>query len=338
MWRKRVITFVWGILSLACVWLLIAAMQKKEHKICSDVKVTISAVNDQPFVKEEDVMQVLQNSGAVKNAELAAINLRKAEEELKKNPWVSVAELFFDNNQVLHAKIEEREPVARIFTMQGNTFYIDSNLIHLPVCIGINAAVPVFTSFPSDKKILSAPDSMVLKEIKKIAQYIQRDSFWMAQVAQVDVTSHSSFELIPVMGNQVIELGDADNLDEKFSKLLAFYRQVWSKTGFEKYEKIDVQYKDQVVATRKGAAKYAADTTYKSADFVNNATALNVVKKDSTGNLPKQKPVAVKTVNTKKANTKKTGGKKQMLPALKSPGKKVQQQPKAVMKKPAGKN
>ena len=45
--------------------------------------------------------------------------LRKAEEQLKNNAWIKDAELFFDNHQILHVNISEREPVARVFTISG---------------------------------------------------------------------------------------------------------------------------------------------------------------------------------------------------------------------------
>ena len=114
----------------------------------------------------------------------------------------------------------------------------------------------MFTSFPSEKNKLSHPDSLVLFDIKAIAQYIQQDSMLLAQVAQVDITSQRTYEIVPLVGNQLIKIGNAENLDEKFSKLKMFYQQVWSKVGFEKYETIDVQYSGQVVAVKRGAAKH----------------------------------------------------------------------------------
>ena len=97
--------------------------------------------------------------------------------------WIKDAELFFDNHQTLHVKIIEREPVARVFTVSGNSFYIDSTGLRLPVNENATARVIVFTSFPSDKKDLSKPDSLVLNDIKKSAQYISADSFLNEQTA-----------------------------------------------------------------------------------------------------------------------------------------------------------
>src|SRR6185503_16959345 len=96
--------------------------------------------------------------------------------------------------------------------------------------------------------------------VKKLTMYITADSFFNKQTAQVNITNEGNYEIIPVVGNQVIRIGNADNLDEKFTKLIAFYKQVWSKVGFEKYSVIDVRYTGQVVAVRRGGAKVGSDT------------------------------------------------------------------------------
>jgi len=69
--------------------------------------------------------------------------------------------------------------------LNGNSYYIDSSCKRLPLSDELSARVPMFTSFRSEKKVLSRPDSLVLQDIKHIAQYIRRDSFLMAQVAQL---------------------------------------------------------------------------------------------------------------------------------------------------------
>ena len=237
----------------ATVVLLVSAMQKKEHKACTGVNVIMSGAGDHVFVNETYVNNLMSDAGALKGNDVSAIDVRQVEDQLKKNPWIKDAQLFFDNNQSLHANISERKPLARIFTLQGVSFYIDSSGMRLPLSDEETARVPVFTSFPSANKILAGPDSTVLQEVKHIAEYIQHDSFWMAQIAQIDITPQRTYEIIPVIGNQIIKLGNAENLDEKFLKLFSFYKQVFIKYGFEKYETIDVQYAGQVVATRRGA-------------------------------------------------------------------------------------
>lgn len=286
MWKKRIQTAGWYTLALLVLALLVTAMQQKDHAVCKEIKVEIEGAQDHVFVDEKDVLRILKQQGATVGSTLASVPLRRLETLLEKDPWIRQADLFFDNNQVLQVKIEESEPLARIFTLQGNSFYIDSSGQRLPLSDKLSARVPVITSFPSDKNRLSAPDSAVLQDVKQIAQYIQKDSFWMEQVAQIDITPQRTYELIPVLGNQVVMLGDATDLDKKFDRLFSFYKQVWAKAGFEKYESIDVRYKGQVVAIRKGTGKQWADSS-KAMQVLNNSIArMNAAMKDSTGATP----------------------------------------------------
>ena len=66
---------------------------------------------------------------------------------------------------MLHISVEEKEPVARIFTTAGKSFYIDNEGEKMPLSDKMSARVPVFTNFP-DKKVFSTKDSILLNDIR----------------------------------------------------------------------------------------------------------------------------------------------------------------------------
>ncbi len=338
MWKKPLRIAVWSLTAVGTCTLLVAAVQKREEKKCADIKIEINGAHNHVFVDKKDILELIHENGAAKEKEISVIELRKIEEEIEKNAWVKKAELFFDNKQVLHANIEEREPMARVFTLQGKSYYIDSSCNRLPLSDKLSARVPMFTSFPSDKKILSRPDSLVLMDIKQIAQFIEQDSFWMAQVAQIDITSQRTYEMIPVVGDQLIRIGDAKNLDEKFTKLKNFYKQVWAKTGFEKYKVIDVQYTNQVVATKRGAGKVYMDTAKAMQQFGNTSQQIKSALNDTAFAVPVVKPSVAKDSlanDVKKNDIKKKKTTKPATTTVRKTNNVVanRKQPKAVMKK-----
>src|SRR5580693_1537733 len=142
--------------------------------------------------------------------------------------------------------------MARIFTTTGRSFYIDSSGTQLPLAAKLPIKLPVFTSYPYKEIKNQGTDSALLTDIKTVANFILNDSFWMAQIDQIDITSAGTFEMIPVVGNHVIEFGDGTDYKAKFERLFIFYKEVLTKTGFNKYSKINVQYRGQVIGTRKG--------------------------------------------------------------------------------------
>ncbi|MEO7531128.1 MAG: FtsQ-type POTRA domain-containing protein, partial [Sediminibacterium sp.] len=259
-WKKIVVSTVWVLAGIGAIVLLGAAMQKKNQKACSEIKIEITGVERHMFIDEKDVLELLHATGKVEGSQIASLNLREMERIVEKNPWVKNAEMYLDNNQVLQVQIEERQPVARVFTLAGNSFYLDSGAMRLPLSEKISARVPTFTGFPSDKQILAKPDSLLLNNIVVVGKYILADSFWMAQVAQIDITPQSNFEMLPVIGDHIVVLGSADDLDRKFKHLYTFYQQAWLQNGMNTYEKIDVQYTNQVVAIKKGTGKAQVDS------------------------------------------------------------------------------
>lgn len=259
-WKKILTRAFWLITGAGTIVLLGAAMQKKDHKKCSDIRIEITGAEKHMFIDEKDVMDMVNIAGRVEGTQLSALHLRSMEALVELNPWVKNAEMYVDNKQVLQVQIEERQPVARVFTTNGASFYVDSSGLRLPLSEKISARVPVFTGFPSDKPELSKPDSSLLKDIVKIGRYALADSFWMAQVAQIDITPQANFEMVPLIGNHIVALGNADDIEDKFRRLYTFYTKAWIQNGMNTYETLDVRYGNQVVAIRKGAAKAVTDS------------------------------------------------------------------------------
>ena len=259
-WKKIAIGTFWLLAGIGMIVLLGAAMQKKNQKQCAVVKIEITGVDKHLFIDEADVMDILNAGDRLAGTPQSLLNLRAMETVVEKNPWVKNAEMFLDNNQVLQVKIEERQPVARVFTLAGSSFYLDSGSLRLPLSDKLSARVPIFTGFPSDKEKLAKPDSVLLNNIVKMGEYILADSFWMAQVSQIAITPLSNFELIPVIGDHIVEMGNAGDLEKKFKRLYTFYQKAWLQNGMNTYEKLDVQYDNQVVGIKKGTAKAIVDS------------------------------------------------------------------------------
>src|SRR5690242_1677230 len=242
---KKILTVsVWFILASGVVVLLVAAMSKKNTERIRGVEIKISGIQNNYFIDKSEVLKILEkvNGKKLEKAAANSLNLTAMENQLLKNDWIKKAELFFDNNKVLQVKITEREPIARIFTVSGASFYIDSSLSRLPLSDKFSARLPVFTSFPTEVRVLKKRDSVLLAEVKTLSEYINSHPFWMAQIDHIDISSQGDFEMIPKLGNQLIRFGDVNNYEQKFNKLLAFYQQVETHIGWNKYAVLDIRF------------------------------------------------------------------------------------------------
>lgn len=306
--RKVLFVLLWISIGGGMLTLLIAAIGKKNRELCDNYIITIKTglenitsgcLDDSvscAFVDEKDISRLLVTAiGAdPRGKKIADINLRELEELLKDNVWIKNAEMWFDNRNVLRIEVNERSPVARIFTTTGNSFYLDSTGFSMPLSDKMSIRVPVFTNFP-EKKIYTAKDSLLIQDVKEIASFILNDAFWMSQVAQIDIDPEKNFEMVPVVGNHVVKLGNGNDVSKKFSRLMTFYKQVLSKTGFDVYSTVDVQYEGQVVGTKRGTEKKSIDFAKLRMNVENLLKQVQQMQKDT---------VAMNDLDRKKTNEK----------------------------------
>jgi cell division protein FtsQ len=260
--RKIFFISLWSMAGGGVLVLLVAAIKSRSSKACKGYEISINDGSGKSFINKKDLINMITDSGSEKltGKTIASFNLQQMETKVEKNPWIKKAQLFFDNNEILRIHITVKEPVARIFTVGGNSFYIDSSGAQLPLSEKAVTKIPVFTDYPFEKIKTHGADSIMLQQIKKLSSYIFKDSFWMAEIEQVDITPSKTFEMIPVIGNHIIEFGDGNDCEKKFNRLFIFYKDVLSKTGFDKYSRINVAYAGQIIGTKKGSGITKADS------------------------------------------------------------------------------
>jgi cell division protein FtsQ len=251
---------MWLVIGSGMLTLLIAAMDKQKKELCKGYEIRIKTDKaGEFFLDQEGVGKLLKASvkGNIKGKVKAGFNLLQMEQTLEKSVWIKDVQLYFDNHAVLHVTVKEREPVARLFTEGGKSFYMDADNHFMPLSEKTIAKVPVFTGFPDKKNI---KDSVLLNGVNGLARYISTHAFWSSQVAQVDITNECGagcweFEMIPVVGRHVVKLGDGNDLDQKFQRLFAFYEQVLNRAGFDHYKTIDVRFAGQVIGGKGDSPK-----------------------------------------------------------------------------------
>lgn len=179
---------------------------------------------------------------------LRAVDLRRLEKLARTNPWVANAQAYVDHQRVLHVRVTQRVPVVRLFGRDGSSHYLDTALKPLPVSVGYAHYIPVVTGVPT-----LADDSagrVFRGQIIALVNRISRDTFWNAQVSEIAISPNGQgFELVPVLGNHRILLGDTCRLDAKLQGLFSFYKGVLNRVGWDKYTVLDARYRGQVVAS-----------------------------------------------------------------------------------------
>ncbi len=250
--KKFFTVAVWCLLGGTGGVLLIAAINSKNSSLCQGMDVEINGGGKAMFLIKRDIVLMLDSSGLkdLRNKKTSSFDLLKMEKMLRRNGWIKEVQLYFDNNQILKVRIQERQPAARLFTVSGSSFLIDSSGSQLSLTEKSVFRLPLFTGYPSEKFGLHR-DSSLCRQILHMTIFLNQDTFWTSQVQEMNITPSKTFLLTPLIGNQVIEFGDGNDCEKKFHKLLVFYKTVITETGFEKYNTINLAYSNQIIATRK---------------------------------------------------------------------------------------
>ncbi|WP_317192050.1 cell division protein FtsQ/DivIB [Snuella sedimenti] len=192
------------------------------------------------FITNETVSKLLiQNRGGLKNVAKETLVLNKLENALNSNPMIKTAEVYVTVNGTLNADIEQRTPIARVST--NASYYIDDEGLFMPLSTNYSARVPLVTGFVEKNN---------LKNVYKIASKIRNDAFLEKNVFEIHQSTDRTIYLKLRQCKFLVQLGDVTNLDKKINNLKAFYQKSLKEKTLDDYNKVNLQFDNQVVCTK----------------------------------------------------------------------------------------
>ncbi len=247
--RKILQVFLTVVVSTGCIIAIVSASKIEDHKMLAGVAVHIKNDKKYHFIEEKEIMDLAINNRSidVMNTPVANLDIRSMEQVITADPWVANAQVFIDNDHILHMYVTQRVPVVRIFGQDSRSYYMDATLSLMPLSENYVYYTAVVTNVPELKD--DSTGWALRRQIFKLVSTIQADTFWSAQISQLIVDTAGTFELVPVLGDQRILFGDTSGMNDKFSNLFVFYKNVLNRIGWDKYETLDLRFRGQVVAS-----------------------------------------------------------------------------------------
>ncbi|HAE13309.1 MAG TPA: hypothetical protein DCG24_03710 [Bacteroidetes bacterium] len=230
-------------------------VKKQDDMPCNAVLVGIDTDNGMAFIDSADVLKLLENTLAdsLLNRPLHSIPVAEMEAVVLSSPYADQADVYLDAVGNIHVDVVQKQPIARIINKNGVHYYMDEKANKFPVHPTFTCRVPVVTGNISES--LSEGDTIQSAELKnayEIIMYMNTSDLWKAQLEQLQVRGDGVFEFVPKIGGTVV-LGKAEDLESKLDKLELFYREGLNYTDWDRYSRIDLTYRDQIVCTKKQA-------------------------------------------------------------------------------------
>lgn len=263
--KKIIKISIWVILAIGLVVGLILTGVFHQNKICKSLEIKIEYNGAEAFITEDGIKKYLiSKNDSIIGKKISDINENLLENILKENPHVYNADVFVNMDGNVKVSIIQRKPLVRVINKQNQHFYLDDKGVKMPVKNGfpikvvvangnISAVYAPFTPLNENQRddTLNLSKDTVLYSIFKIAELLNKNEFFKAQIEEIFVNESKDIELFPKLGDQIIILGSIDNLEEKFSKLMILYKDGFNKTGWDKYSIINLKYNNQIVCTKR---------------------------------------------------------------------------------------
>jgi len=240
--------------------LLSFSQRKKDNKACENWAINVDALSGNHFVNKERVEGILKNIGLKKGEDkFANIDAKKVEKKILALSSVQDVEVFKKINGTLELNITQRQPIARVFSRNGYSVYIDDKGKTMQTSEYFTARVLVVNGYVNIKSgeelaLIQGNDSLMeltmLDELYELATYIKNDKFLKAQIEQIYVERNNEITLIPKVGNQEIIFGKAEDIKNKFDKLVLFYTKGINPNNLNLYKTINLKFDNQIVCKK----------------------------------------------------------------------------------------
>lgn len=214
-----------------------------KNTICVGLDIKLLDASSARFISEHEIAKILDSKGLNPvGTKYKKISTEAIERELLRNELIRTTECYKTISGKVVVEVTQRTPK---FLIVGNqSYYVDSDRKLMPVSLNYAAYVPVVSGMVLRR--------MATREIFDFVTYLEKDTFWNAQIEQIHVRDDLKVELVPRVGDAVILMGTFDNFEKKLRNLRELYTQGFNVVGWNRYDKIDLQYDGQVVCTITG--------------------------------------------------------------------------------------
>ncbi|UZO82518.1 hypothetical protein NBT05_08580 [Aquimarina sp. ERC-38] len=215
------------------------ADQRNKNRRVKDLQIKFVDQQD-PYLNELSVDKLLiQNQIGVANIGKEILALNNAEAALDAHQLIEESDVYVSVNGQLNAIIKQKTPIARVDA--STPYYIDITGKRMPLSQSYTAHVPMVYQV----------SEMEVPEVYKLVKQIWQDEFLKKHITDISRISAHTYELgIRALDFKVV-VGTAENLEEKFKNFKAFYQKAVKDKSLEKYSKVNLAFKNQVVCTLK---------------------------------------------------------------------------------------
>jgi cell division protein FtsQ len=256
--KKILDIILWMVLTGGLLVLLGFALANYRNVKCSQVEIRLSDSCTAGFINEQDIRQIIiSHFGVLQGQLLDSINTDSLESILRRNAYLSNADVVKSIQGIIRVEAEREEPLVRIVNQAGEGFYLSRRGCLLPLSRDFVPRMLVasgaisesyhtgacYAQYTVDNPFAAPLTSM--EALHYLCSQLASHPALSKHIVQIFFDPDGEIELVPADGSHVILIGDVNDLPRKFRKLLAFYRVARQEVP-DGYSVVNLKYSNQV--------------------------------------------------------------------------------------------
>lgn len=235
--------------ALALAILVIVANINRSHSQVRGIEVSIRYGRTPVLVSEQTVVDSILAALPHLTAQFVGDVDRDAVEQAASHvPYLRDISTSVSVSGKVVVRAVQRRPIARLFYGARELYFDDEGTI-MPVSRTGDCNVLVASGDFTEPLRIDSLNSQTLALVS-LANFLDNEKKYHNLIDQIYIEKDGDIIMVPKLGDHIIELGTIDDLDTKFSNLLAFYRRGMPRAGWNTYSKVSLKYRGQVVCTK----------------------------------------------------------------------------------------
>lgn len=242
---KRILLTLVLLLIIAYLAVAITVFNHKPAgQVCRDIELLVTDSVNEGFVTKQEITLLLKKRGMNPiGREMELVRTQAIEQELSKHSLIDQVECYKTLRGNLCIEVKQRIPILRVMSDNGEDYYVDNKGTVMAPDVKCVAQVAVVTGHVSKAFARGA--------LYHFALFLQQNPFWDAQIEQIHVLPDNHVELIPRVGNHIIYMGKLVDYENKLKRVKLFYAQALNKVGWNRYSRINVEFGNQIICTKR---------------------------------------------------------------------------------------
>jgi len=255
---KKIIVYLVAVLILIGCFVAYAILTKNQRY--KDVVFEITYPSDSLFSPMDLNSFVKENAPEIIGKRIDSVDLADFWEKVKDYPYLESVNIV-TNQGVVTIKAKQEKVIAKIVSVDNKWHYLAKSGKIMPESpLPAGRVVIANGHIPLQYKLAELEEKVdSLKKLKgnfpstytvwKIANFLDENEFWNAQIGQIGVNEKEDITLVPTVGDHLIVFGKiqynenaSEEIKQRFDNLKNVYKKGFKITGWDKHKTINLKF------------------------------------------------------------------------------------------------